>query len=83
MLVSFFGHQRKGAAHDKAAHDKAPKPAKAAWAEADQLEMEHGREAAIQLVREQITQVDRTHRKRLYQLHDELVRRYDPARRRG
>lgn len=74
MIVSFFGHQREG---------QLKGVAKPAWAQADLLENEYGREGAIQLVRERITQADRPHRRRLYQLHDELARRYEPGRRHG
>ena len=68
MLVSFFGHRRKG-------------PSRPAWAEADILETQHGRDGAIRHVRDQIAHADREHRRRLYQLHDELARRYEPRRR--
>jgi hypothetical protein len=42
--------------------------------EADRLEAAHG-EAAILVVREQVQAAPRKLRKRLYRLHDELVRR--------
>jgi len=79
MLVSFFGHRSTQKTAAKSSH----KPAKETWQEADQLELELGRDAAIRFIRDQIARSDRGHRRRLYVLHDELARRYDPARRAG
>jgi len=45
------------------------------WSEADALEMKYGLEGAKSLVLQRIAKADRAHRRRLYQLHDELVRR--------
>ena len=46
------------------------------WAEADALELEHGAEGAIRLLRTQITEAEWDARQRLYRLHDEIVRRH-------
>ena len=46
------------------------------WPEADALEMEHGAEGAVRLLRDRIVQADRQARARLYRVHDEIVRRY-------
>lgn len=43
--------------------------------EADDLEMEFGRDGAIEAVGERILRSDRHERRRLYRLHDELTRR--------
>jgi hypothetical protein len=43
--------------------------------EADELEMEFGRQGAIDAVGERILKADRHERRRLYRLHDELTRR--------
>jgi hypothetical protein len=76
MIVSFFGRRPKPAA--KPLHHNG-----SVWAEADRLELEHGREGAIASVRERIARADRAHRRRLYELHDELARRTGPERRVG
>ena len=46
------------------------------WAEADALELEHGAEGAVRLLRERIIGAERDARARLYRLHDEIVRRH-------
>jgi len=45
--------------------------------EATALEDELGPERAVARIRQQITEADRRGRRRLYRLHDEIVRRYD------
>lgn len=46
------------------------------WAEADTLELEHGAEGAVRLLRARIVSAERETRARLYRLHDEIVRRH-------
>ena len=43
--------------------------------EADELELEFGRDTAIEVVGERILNAERGERRRLYRLHDELTRR--------
>ena len=43
--------------------------------EADELQAEHGREAALQVVREKLMTADRKKRRQLYKLHDQIARR--------
>ncbi|HEY9219169.1 MAG TPA: hypothetical protein VIO94_14060 [Phenylobacterium sp.] len=43
--------------------------------EADELELEFGRAEAIEVVGLRILEADRSERRRLYKLHDELTRR--------
>lgn len=49
-------------------------------AEASALEDEFGPEHAIERLRDRIAEADRKDRKRLYRLHDEIVRRHGAAR---
>lgn len=44
--------------------------------EADELELQFGRSQAVDVVGERILQADRSERRRLYRLHDELTRRF-------
>jgi hypothetical protein len=76
MIVSFFGRRPKPAS-------KPLLHAEPVWAEADRLELEHGRLEAIVAIRARIARADRSHRKRLYELHDELARRTGPERKVG
>jgi hypothetical protein len=51
------------------------------WGEADVLEARYGREAALRVVLKRIATADRSARRRLYLLHDEISRRaiHEPA----
>ena len=76
MIVSFFGRRPKPASKPLLTFEPV-------WAEADRLEFAHGREDAIAQVRARIAAADRAHRRRLYELHDELARRTGPERKVG
>ena len=75
MIVSFFGRRPKPAT--------LPQILEPVWAEADRLEEKHGRAEAIADIRARIARADRAHRRRLYELHDELARRTGPERKVG
>jgi hypothetical protein len=75
MNVSFFARRPKAA-------PLSHRPDKI-WAEADRLEEKYGRAEAILRVRDRIARADRSHRRRLYELHDELARRTGPERKVG
>lgn len=44
--------------------------------EADDLERSHGWSEAVKMIRSRIAEADREERRRLYRLHDEIVRRH-------
>lgn len=48
------------------------------YSEADALESRYGRDRALQVIMERIAKADRSARRRLYLIHDELGRRAIP-----
>ena len=59
------------------------RPKAPVWIEADLLQLRHGAPKGLELVKARIARANRSNRRRLWRLHDELVHRIERSSRAG